>query len=196
MQGALPSALAGRRWARCSACCDAIPGAEVVDLDAGCCGMAGSFGYETEHYEVSRLVGEQRLFPAVRQAGPDDVDRRPRLLLPAADRSTSPAARRFIRPCSCARYLDDSRGASPAPSIGIGQCHRGEGGGGVSWEFPGFVGVGIARFVNRVARPRARLRLLVPLQPGQALLELGLVLGGNAGLFERIDDEPGGITIG
>ena len=50
-----------------------IPGAEVIDLDAGCCGMAGSFGYETEHYEVSRLVGEQRLLPAVRQAGPDDV---------------------------------------------------------------------------------------------------------------------------
>jgi Fe-S oxidoreductase/FAD/FMN-containing dehydrogenase len=50
-----------------------IPGAEVVDLDAGCCGMAGSFGYETEHYEVSRLVGEQRLFPAVRQAGPGTV---------------------------------------------------------------------------------------------------------------------------
>jgi FAD/FMN-containing dehydrogenase/Fe-S oxidoreductase len=43
-----------------------IPGAEVVDLDAGCCGMAGSFGYEKEHYEVSRLVGEQRLFPAMR----------------------------------------------------------------------------------------------------------------------------------
>ena len=50
-----------------------IPGAEVIDLDAGCCGMAGSFGYETEHYEVSRLVGEQRLLPAVRQAGPGDV---------------------------------------------------------------------------------------------------------------------------
>src|SRR5206468_12673309 len=45
-----------------------IPGAEVIDIDAGCCGMAGSFGYEKEHYEVSRLVGEQRLFPAVRQA--------------------------------------------------------------------------------------------------------------------------------
>lgn len=51
----------------------AIPGAEVVDPDAGCCGMAGSFGYEVEHYEVSRLVGEQRLLPAVRAAGPDDV---------------------------------------------------------------------------------------------------------------------------
>jgi Fe-S oxidoreductase len=45
-----------------------IPGAEVVDLDAGCCGMAGSFGYEKEHYEISRRVGEHQLFPALRQA--------------------------------------------------------------------------------------------------------------------------------
>jgi Fe-S oxidoreductase len=50
-----------------------IGGADVVDLDAGCCGMAGAFGYEKEHYEVSRLVGEQRLFPALRQAGPESV---------------------------------------------------------------------------------------------------------------------------
>jgi FAD/FMN-containing dehydrogenase/Fe-S oxidoreductase len=50
-----------------------IPGVEVIDLDAGCCGLAGSFGYEKEHYEVSRLVGEQRLFPALRQAPEDAV---------------------------------------------------------------------------------------------------------------------------
>ena len=50
-----------------------IPGAQVIDLDVGCCGMAGSFGYEAEHYEISRLVGEQRLLPAVRQAGADTV---------------------------------------------------------------------------------------------------------------------------
>jgi FAD/FMN-containing dehydrogenase/Fe-S oxidoreductase len=50
-----------------------IPGAEVIDLDAGCCGMAGSFGYEKEHYEISRLIGEQRLFPAIRAAGPHDI---------------------------------------------------------------------------------------------------------------------------
>jgi FAD/FMN-containing dehydrogenase/Fe-S oxidoreductase len=43
-----------------------IPGAEVVEVDAGCCGMAGSFGFEAEHYEVSMQVGEDRLFPAVR----------------------------------------------------------------------------------------------------------------------------------
>jgi len=43
-----------------------IPGAEVVELDAGCCGMAGSFGFETEHYELSMQIGELRLFPALR----------------------------------------------------------------------------------------------------------------------------------
>ena len=44
-----------------------IPGAEVVELDAGCCGMAGSFGFEAEHYELSMRIGGMRLFPAVRQ---------------------------------------------------------------------------------------------------------------------------------
>ena len=43
-------------------------GADVVDLEAGCCGMAGAFGFEREHYEISRLVGEHRLFPALRAA--------------------------------------------------------------------------------------------------------------------------------
>jgi Fe-S oxidoreductase len=51
----------------------AIPGCEVTDLDGGCCGMAGSFGYEREHYEISRRVGEHRLLPAVRAAPPESV---------------------------------------------------------------------------------------------------------------------------
>lgn len=49
-----------------------IPGVELVDLDAGCCGMAGSFGYEKEHYEISMKVGQDRLFPAI-QAEDTDV---------------------------------------------------------------------------------------------------------------------------
>ena len=44
----------------------AIPGAEVVEVDAGCCGMAGSFGFEAEHYATSMSIGELRLFPAIR----------------------------------------------------------------------------------------------------------------------------------
>ena len=43
-----------------------IPSCTVTDLDAGCCGMAGSFGYAKEHYEVSRQIGERRLLPAAR----------------------------------------------------------------------------------------------------------------------------------
>ncbi|MEW6566998.1 MAG: FAD-linked oxidase C-terminal domain-containing protein [Chloroflexota bacterium] len=41
-------------------------GSEVQEIDSGCCGMAGSFGYEVEHYELSMRIGEMRLFPAVR----------------------------------------------------------------------------------------------------------------------------------
>ena len=47
-----------------------IPASTVVDLDAGCCGMAGSFGYAKEHYEVSRQIGERRLLPAARGMAP------------------------------------------------------------------------------------------------------------------------------
>ena len=41
---------------------------KVTIIPSGCCGMAGSFGYEKEHYAVSMQVGEQTLFPAVRKA--------------------------------------------------------------------------------------------------------------------------------
>ncbi|MCH6159149.1 FAD-binding and (Fe-S)-binding domain-containing protein [Streptomyces marispadix] len=50
-----------------------IPGAEVVELDAGCCGMAGSFGFESEHYETSMTVGNDRLFPAIGAEGEQTV---------------------------------------------------------------------------------------------------------------------------
>ena len=44
-----------------------IPECTVVDLDSGCCGMAGSFGYEKNHYELSHQIGERRLLPAARE---------------------------------------------------------------------------------------------------------------------------------
>lgn len=40
----------------------------VEEIPSGCCGMAGSFGYEKEHYELSMKIGEMVLFPAVRKA--------------------------------------------------------------------------------------------------------------------------------
>jgi Fe-S oxidoreductase len=50
-----------------------IPGADVIEIDAGCCGMAGSFGFEAEHYELSMSIGELRLFPAVRSEDEDTI---------------------------------------------------------------------------------------------------------------------------
>jgi Fe-S oxidoreductase len=42
-------------------------------IPSGCCGMAGSFGYEEEHYDVSQQIGELTLFPAVRAAEPETL---------------------------------------------------------------------------------------------------------------------------
>jgi FAD/FMN-containing dehydrogenase/Fe-S oxidoreductase len=53
--------VAALRWA----------GLEVTEVDSGCCGMAGSFGFEREHYDLSVWLGNRRLAPAVRAAGPD-----------------------------------------------------------------------------------------------------------------------------
>jgi FAD/FMN-containing dehydrogenase/Fe-S oxidoreductase len=41
----------------------------VTEIPSGCCGMAGSFGYEKEHFDISNKIGELVLFPAVRAAG-------------------------------------------------------------------------------------------------------------------------------
>jgi FAD/FMN-containing dehydrogenase/Fe-S oxidoreductase len=46
-----------------------IPGLEVEPIESSCCGMAGSFGYEAEHHEVSMRMAEASLLPAVRAAG-------------------------------------------------------------------------------------------------------------------------------
>ena len=50
--------VAALRWA----------GFEVSEVDSGCCGMAGSFGFEREHYDVSVALGNRRLAPAVKAA--------------------------------------------------------------------------------------------------------------------------------
>ena len=46
---------------------------QVSVIPSGCCGMAGSFGYEKEHYELSMQIGEMVLFPAVRKAAEGDL---------------------------------------------------------------------------------------------------------------------------
>jgi Fe-S oxidoreductase len=50
--------VAALRWA----------GYDVSEVDSGCCGMAGSFGFEREHYDLSVALGNRRLAPAVKAA--------------------------------------------------------------------------------------------------------------------------------
>lgn len=44
-----------------------LPGVSVADIPSGCCGVAGSFGYESEHYDISMKIGELVLLPSVRE---------------------------------------------------------------------------------------------------------------------------------
>jgi Fe-S oxidoreductase len=48
-------------------------GYQVKLIESGCCGMAGAFGFESEHFDISMKIGELSLFPAIRNAGDDTV---------------------------------------------------------------------------------------------------------------------------
>jgi Fe-S oxidoreductase len=50
-----------------------IPGLTVETFDSTCCGMAGSFGYEAEHFEISLKIGELGVLPRMRGAAPDTL---------------------------------------------------------------------------------------------------------------------------
>jgi Fe-S oxidoreductase len=91
-----------------------IPGCDVVDLDAGCCGMAGSFGYESEHYDISKAVGERKLFPAVREA----VTSNPRSVIVASGFSCRHQVQHFagspaVHPSMLLHSLLANRDSSP-----------------------------------------------------------------------------------
>jgi Fe-S oxidoreductase len=47
------------------------PGLQVSEVNSGCCGMAGSFGFEKEHYEISETIARQRLIPAIEKSDPN-----------------------------------------------------------------------------------------------------------------------------
>ena len=50
-----------------------LPGVTVTEIDSSCCGMAGTFGYEAEHYDISLKMSEHRLAPTIRELNNDDV---------------------------------------------------------------------------------------------------------------------------
>ncbi len=62
--GAMPAVVAALKL---------VPGLTVDVVQSSCCGMAGSFGYRPEHFDVSLRMAEAALLPAVRNAGPDTV---------------------------------------------------------------------------------------------------------------------------
>ena len=76
-----------------------IPGAIVKDTEAGCCGMAGSFGYEVEHAELSRKIAAERLLPR----------------LTAASRATQVVANGF----SCRHQIADLTDRKPVHVIEV-----------------------------------------------------------------------------
>jgi Fe-S oxidoreductase len=70
-----------------------VPGIEPRVIESGCCGMAGSFGYEAEHYELSMKMAEAALLPAIRR-------------LPASAVVIAPGT-------SCRHQIDDGVGITP-----------------------------------------------------------------------------------
>ncbi len=50
-----------------------VPGLAVESFDSTCCGMAGAFGYEAEHYDLSLRIGELSVLPRLRRAAPGDL---------------------------------------------------------------------------------------------------------------------------
>jgi Fe-S oxidoreductase len=102
-----------------------IPELQVETFDSTCCGMAGAFGYEAEHHEMSLAIGELSVLPRLRAAPPDT-------LLAACGTSCrhqiADALGRDAR--HTVRLLDDAStpragaSASPAPSAGRQQNRR------------------------------------------------------------------------
>ncbi len=50
-----------------------LAGCKATESGAGCCGMAGSFGYESEHYDISKVICEDRLLPAIEESSSDTI---------------------------------------------------------------------------------------------------------------------------
>jgi Fe-S oxidoreductase len=50
-----------------------VPGLDLTTIESSCCGMAGAFGYDAETIEISRMMGELSLLPAIREATSDAI---------------------------------------------------------------------------------------------------------------------------
>ena len=89
-----------RSWERCpTVAALRWAGYEVAEVDSGCCGMAGSFGFEREHYDISVTLGNRRLGPAVKASRPPRRSSRP--ASPVGSRSTTWPAGALATPPRC-----------------------------------------------------------------------------------------------
>lgn len=52
---------------------NSLPGLSYKEIPSGCCGMAGSFGYEKEHFDLSMKIGSLKLFPEIQSASDDAI---------------------------------------------------------------------------------------------------------------------------
>ena len=98
--------------------------------ETGCCGMAGSFGFEADHYDVSMAAGERVLLPPCARASTRHARRRGRLLLPRRRSSTAHGgSRSILRRCSPLPAAESSRasrpGAAQASSWHSAPCYVG-----------------------------------------------------------------------
>ena len=81
-----------------------MAGFQAELIDSPCCGMAGTFGFEAEHYEMSKAMGSLKLFPAIEAEEKLDWDVAiSRHLLPPADRPLHVQAPRHV-----VEYLADA----------------------------------------------------------------------------------------
>ena len=94
----------------------AAAGLDLDVLDAGCCGLAGNFGFEDGHYEVSMACGERSLLPAVRDAAPDTLVLADGFSCRTQIEQAAPAARPPTSPRCSPRGCAASRCARHAPT--------------------------------------------------------------------------------
>jgi FAD/FMN-containing dehydrogenase/Fe-S oxidoreductase len=98
-------------------------GLDFSVVDSGCCGMAGSFGFERDHYDVSLAVGELVLLPAVRQATKDQLIIANGFSCREQIRQTTDRSAMHLAEVIQMAYRDDQSRSSDSCSQPIDQCN-------------------------------------------------------------------------
>ncbi len=124
-------------------------GLDVEMLNSGCCGMAGSFGYEADKYDVSMACGERALFPAVRKAG----------------LSTLIMADGF----SCKEQIEQDTPRHALHLAEVMQMALHQGDGGMSWMYPEQPTIAKRTAAQRKSMSRAGLMATLAVAGGAAL---------------------------